>query len=138
MNISSVTWVASVANTAMPMAGKTQTSLPWPGTKRRPAISTENGQAAPVSADGICAAIASTGRRERRQSSRPLMRCLEKARVEFVAADLPHANRLAVGILALDAAEEARATSARTSLSGMCRLTMPPEPATNRSGPITA
>ena len=39
---------------------------------------------------------------------------LEKAGVEFVAADIPHANRLTVGIMALVAEEEARATSART------------------------
>src|ERR671917_553313 len=39
---------------------------------------------------------------------------LEKAGVEFVAADMPHANRLTVGIMALVAEEEARATSART------------------------
>ena len=34
---------------------------------------------------------------------------LEKAGVEFVAADMPHANRLTVGIMALVAEEEARA-----------------------------
>jgi DNA invertase Pin-like site-specific DNA recombinase len=34
--------------------------------------------------------------------------------VEFVAADMPHANRLTVGIMALVAEEEARAISART------------------------
>ncbi len=39
---------------------------------------------------------------------------LEKAGVEFVAADMPHANRLTVGIMALVAEEEARMTSART------------------------
>lgn len=39
---------------------------------------------------------------------------LEKAGVEFVAADMPHANRLTVGIMALVAEEEARAISART------------------------
>lgn len=39
---------------------------------------------------------------------------LEKAGVEFVAADLPHANRLTIGIMALVAEEEARAISART------------------------
>lgn len=39
---------------------------------------------------------------------------LEKAGVEFVAADMPHANRLTVGIMALVAEEEARACSART------------------------
>ena len=39
---------------------------------------------------------------------------LEKAGVEFVAADMPHANRLTVGIMALVAEEEARATSTRT------------------------
>jgi DNA invertase Pin-like site-specific DNA recombinase len=39
---------------------------------------------------------------------------LEKAGVEFVAADMPHANRLTVGIMALVAEEEVRMTSART------------------------
>jgi DNA invertase Pin-like site-specific DNA recombinase len=39
---------------------------------------------------------------------------LGKAGVEFVAADMPHANRLTVGIMALVAEEEARAISART------------------------
>ncbi|PZP44810.1 MAG: resolvase [Azospirillum brasilense] len=39
---------------------------------------------------------------------------LEKAGVEFVAADMPYANRLTVGVMALVAEEEARATSART------------------------
>lgn len=39
---------------------------------------------------------------------------LQKAGVEFIAADMPHANRLTVGILALVAEEEARAISART------------------------
>ena len=43
---------------------------------------------------------------------------LEKAEqevgVEFVAADMPYANRLTVGVMALVAEEEARATSART------------------------
>jgi DNA invertase Pin-like site-specific DNA recombinase len=39
---------------------------------------------------------------------------LEKARVDFVAADMPHANRLTIGIMALVAEEEARAISART------------------------
>src|SRR3954471_18418479 len=39
---------------------------------------------------------------------------LEKAGVEFVAADMPYANRLTIGIMALVAEEEARATSART------------------------
>ena len=38
---------------------------------------------------------------------------LEKAGVEFVAADMPHANRLTVGIMALVAEEEARAARAR-------------------------
>jgi DNA invertase Pin-like site-specific DNA recombinase len=39
---------------------------------------------------------------------------LEKAGVEFMAADMPHANRLTVGIMALVAEEEARMTSTRT------------------------
>jgi DNA invertase Pin-like site-specific DNA recombinase len=39
---------------------------------------------------------------------------LQKADVEFVAADLPQANRLTVGILALVAEQEREAISART------------------------
>ena len=39
---------------------------------------------------------------------------LEKAGVEFVAADMPHANRLTVGIMALVAQQEREAISART------------------------
>ncbi|MEY9604626.1 DNA invertase Pin-like site-specific DNA recombinase [Bradyrhizobium japonicum] len=39
---------------------------------------------------------------------------LEKAGVDFVAADMPHANRLTVGIMAMVADEERRAISART------------------------
>ncbi|MCR0984084.1 recombinase family protein [Roseomonas populi] len=39
---------------------------------------------------------------------------LEKAGVEFVAVDMPHANRLTIGIMALVAEEETRAISART------------------------
>ncbi|WP_235924493.1 recombinase family protein [Roseomonas harenae] len=39
---------------------------------------------------------------------------LQKAGVEFIAADMPHANRLTIGIMALVAEEEARAISART------------------------
>lgn len=39
---------------------------------------------------------------------------LEKAGIEFVAADMPYANRLTIGVMALVAEEEARATSART------------------------
>jgi DNA invertase Pin-like site-specific DNA recombinase len=39
---------------------------------------------------------------------------LQRAGVEFVACDLPGANRLTVGILAMVAEEEARLTSART------------------------
>ena len=39
---------------------------------------------------------------------------LQKAGVEFVAADMPTANRLTVGIMALVAEEEARMISART------------------------
>lgn len=39
---------------------------------------------------------------------------LQKAGVEFIAADMPNANRLTVGIMALVAEEEARMISART------------------------
>ncbi len=39
---------------------------------------------------------------------------LEKAGVDFVAADMPHANRLTVGIMAMVADEERRAISKRT------------------------
>jgi DNA invertase Pin-like site-specific DNA recombinase len=39
---------------------------------------------------------------------------LQKAGVEFVAADMPTANRLTIGIMALVAEEEARMISART------------------------
>lgn len=39
---------------------------------------------------------------------------LQKAGVEFLACDMPSANRLTVGIMALVAEEEARAISART------------------------
>jgi DNA invertase Pin-like site-specific DNA recombinase len=39
---------------------------------------------------------------------------LQKAGVDFVACDMPNANRLTVGIMALVAEEEARAISART------------------------
>jgi DNA invertase Pin-like site-specific DNA recombinase len=39
---------------------------------------------------------------------------LEKAGVDFVACDMPSANRLTLGILALVAEDEARAISART------------------------
>jgi DNA invertase Pin-like site-specific DNA recombinase len=39
---------------------------------------------------------------------------LEKAGVDFVAADMPSANRLTVGVMALVAEEEGRAISART------------------------
>jgi DNA invertase Pin-like site-specific DNA recombinase len=39
---------------------------------------------------------------------------LSKAGIEFVAADMPNANRLTVGIMAMFAEEEARAISART------------------------
>lgn len=39
---------------------------------------------------------------------------LEKAGVDFIAADMPHANRLTVGIMAMVADEERRMISART------------------------
>jgi DNA invertase Pin-like site-specific DNA recombinase len=39
---------------------------------------------------------------------------LEKAGIEFVAADMPNANRLTVGVMAMVAEEERRAISART------------------------
>lgn len=39
---------------------------------------------------------------------------LEKAGIEFLAADMPYANRLTIGVMALVAEEEARATSVRT------------------------
>src|SRR3982075_3391828 len=39
---------------------------------------------------------------------------LEKAGVDFLAADMPHANRLTVGIMAMVADEERRMISART------------------------
>jgi DNA invertase Pin-like site-specific DNA recombinase len=39
---------------------------------------------------------------------------LEKAGVDFVAADMPHANRLTVGIMAMVADEERRMSSRRT------------------------
>jgi DNA invertase Pin-like site-specific DNA recombinase len=39
---------------------------------------------------------------------------LEKAGVDFIAADMPHANRLTVGVMALVAEEEGRAISRRT------------------------
>ena len=39
---------------------------------------------------------------------------LDKAGVDFVACDMPHANRLTVGIMALVAEEEGKAISART------------------------
>lgn len=39
---------------------------------------------------------------------------LEKARVDFVCTDMPHANRLTVGIMAMVADEERRAISDRT------------------------
>src|SRR5918911_3095601 len=39
---------------------------------------------------------------------------LEKAGVEFVAADMPYANRLTIGVMALVAEEERRMISART------------------------
>lgn len=39
---------------------------------------------------------------------------LEKAGIEFVAVDMPFANRMTIGIMALVAEEEAKAISART------------------------
>jgi DNA invertase Pin-like site-specific DNA recombinase len=42
---------------------------------------------------------------------------LEKAGVDFVAADMPHANRLTVGIMAMVADEERRMISARTKVA---------------------
>ena len=39
---------------------------------------------------------------------------LEKSGIDFVAADMPFANRLTIGIMALVAEEEAKAVSART------------------------
>src|SRR3954452_19836355 len=39
---------------------------------------------------------------------------LQKAGVEFIATDMPHANRLTVGIMALVAEQEREAISART------------------------
>jgi DNA invertase Pin-like site-specific DNA recombinase len=39
---------------------------------------------------------------------------LEKAGIDFVAADMPNANRLTVGIMAMVAEEERRMTSKRT------------------------
>src|SRR5262249_60483162 len=39
---------------------------------------------------------------------------LEKAGIEFVAVDMPHANRLTVGIMALVAQQEREAISQRT------------------------
>ena len=39
---------------------------------------------------------------------------LQKAGVDFVAVDMPHANRLTIGIMAVVAEEEARMISART------------------------
>ena len=39
---------------------------------------------------------------------------LEKAGVDFVAADMPQANRLTIGIMAMVADEERRMISART------------------------
>jgi DNA invertase Pin-like site-specific DNA recombinase len=39
---------------------------------------------------------------------------LQKAGLEFVAVDMPHANRLTIGIMALVAEQKARAISSRT------------------------
>ncbi|WP_349253773.1 recombinase family protein [Bradyrhizobium sp. CB82] len=43
---------------------------------------------------------------------------LEKAGVDFVAADMPNANRLTVGIMAMLAEEERRIISKRTKDAG--------------------
>ncbi len=40
--------------------------------------------------------------------------CLQKAGVDFIASDMPQADRLTIGIMALVAEEETRAISART------------------------
>lgn len=42
------------------------------------------------------------------------LRSLEKAGIEFVAADMPNANKLTIGIMALVAEQEREAISART------------------------
>lgn len=44
-----------------------------------------------------------------------LLLSLEKAGAESAAANMPYANRLTIGIMALVAEEEARAISARTT-----------------------
>src|SRR4051794_25035414 len=73
---------------------------------------------------------------------------LEKAGIEFVATDNPHANRLTVGIMALVADEEHRAISARTKAAlaaakargvklGGDRGVVPPPEAAVRGGAAT-
>jgi DNA invertase Pin-like site-specific DNA recombinase len=59
---------------------------------------------------------------------------LEKAGLEFIAADMPHANRLTVGIMALVAEDEARAISARTKAALAARS----RPAARQPGDLAA
>jgi hypothetical protein len=40
--------------------------------------------------------------------------CLEKAGIDFICCDMPHANRLTVSVMALVAEEEGRVISRRT------------------------
>jgi DNA invertase Pin-like site-specific DNA recombinase len=55
---------------------------------------------------------------------------LEKAGIEFVAVDMPHANRLTVGIMALVAEQE------RTAISERTKAALPP-PREGRLGGVT-
>lgn len=48
---------------------------------------------------------------------------LEKARIDFVAADMPNANRLTVGIMAMVAEEERRMIGKRTLAAAKRRST---------------